>query len=231
MARWCPSPPQRYASMGMHYRKLLTNRPFLLDINVVPMKRERGVKFSSVQAVGTEVLQCCIAALQHTDRVGFYCESSVAQEDWRLIPFAIAAGALAAPESTGWVIHAPSAVHAAFAPGERPPLLDDRPWHAFDSSGVLIPAGDHMLRLSHTEDLPDVPRLLAITGELLSARHEGTKCVVEYISRPRCALAFDRRPVSVLIDGAPGSVRVLVNGPAYTILAPSGRHTVAISTD
>ncbi len=221
--------PQRYAAMGDHYRKLLGDRPFVIDVNIVPMKRERKGKFVSVQAVGTEVFECCNNALLHSDRVCFYCESSVKEQDWLLMPFAMAAGASASPDSAGWTVHAPATVRAGIPPDGRTPLVDGRPWCAHDDSGVLIPAGTHTLRFLNEEPPNPMLRLVAITGELLSARREGGQCIVEYSSRPRCALGFSRRPGSVLIDGRPMAVPPAANDSTCTILGPPGTHTVVLS--
>ncbi len=221
-------PPRRYAAMGEHYGRLLGNHPFLFDINIVPMKRERKGKFVSLQAVGTEVFQCCAYALLHSDRVCFYCESSVEEHDWQLMPYAMATGITASHDSAGWTIRAPSTVYAGISPGQKTPLVDDRPWIARDESGVLMPAGEHTLRFSDEDSPGPSLRLETITGELLSARREGQQYVVEYASRPRCALGFNRRPVSILIDGSPVTVPPAADDSTCIILAPPGTHTVVI---
>lgn len=224
-------PPQRYVDMGLHYRRLLGDRPFLFDVNIVPMLRERKRRFAAIQPVGIEVYQACTSALTQSDRICFYCESSVAEEDWDLMPFAMAAGAQALPDGDAWTINAPNTVHFGIPPGDATPFVDDQPWCAYDELGTIIPAGNHTFRLSREKETRGRLRLVAIAGELLNARYTGTGCIVEYASRPRCALRFNRRPTDISIDGVRAMPPTVTDDTTCTLLAPAGRHTVVIRTD
>jgi hypothetical protein len=222
-------PPERYLTVGAYYRRLLGDRPFIIDVNVVPMKRERKEEFSTWQAVGTEVFQWWKRAAAYSDRVCFYCESSVSEKDWELMPNAMASGSSAIRDSTGWRIDAASTVLFRRVGGDEGLLLDDRAWSAYDENGVIIPAGIHRLSGTRVKGNSHDLRLVSITGELLNARSGEKECVVEYASRPRCALSFSRRLTGVLVDGVNVALPFFVNGETSTIMAPSGKHTIVVS--
>jgi hypothetical protein len=222
-------PPERYVSVGAYYRNLLEDRPFVIDVNVVPMEEERKAGFPTLQAVGTEVFQCWKHATSSTDRVCFYCESSVTEEDWELMPYVMAASAISPSDSTGWRITTPSTVVMRNISGKTGFLLDDRPWNAYDSSGVIIPAGEHTLRGSGTRR--DGMRLTGITGNLLGFQSDPMSCHLEYESRQRCALSFVPHPSRVAVDGTELSLPIFESGGITTIIAPRGKHTVVVSVD
>ena len=222
-------PPERYAATGEYYRRLLGDRPFVIDVNVVPMKQDRKKNFSTWQPVGTEVMQFWQYATARTDRVCFYCESSVAEKDWELLPFAIAANARASADSTGWWVETPTTVTFQDIRGNEGLLLDDNPWYGFEGNDVIIPPGRHRLRRTGLKEESRGMRLQSITGELLNTRSGGNMCTVEYESRPRCILSFSRHPVHISIDGIDTPLPVLSRDEASTIVAPPGRHTVVVS--
>jgi hypothetical protein len=222
-------PPERYIATGDYYRRLLGDRPFIIDVNVVPMKPDRRKDFSTWQPIGTEVFQFWKHSTALNGRACFYCESSVAEKDWELMPYAMAAGAIALPDSTGWRINAPSTVVLRAALGGEGLMLDNQPWSAYDADGVIIPAGSHRLRRMGMKDDPGRIRLVEASGELLNVRSGGHECAVEYESRPRCALSFSCHPARVSIDGAQSSVPVLMHGDTGTIICPPGRHRIVVS--
>jgi hypothetical protein len=221
-------PPDRYITVGAYYRKLLGGRPFLIDVNVVEMKPDRRNDFSTWQPVGTEVYQFWKYATTWNDRVCFYCESSLANEDWELMPYAMAADAEAISDSAGWKVNASRTVVLRDIGHKGGWLLDDQAWSAYDGLDVIIPAGTHRLRRTPLMDDPRAVRLVSINGELLNTTSSGKECTVEYTSRSRCAISFNRRPVRVLIDGVAADMPSLVNGATSTLLAPPGRHTIAV---
>lgn len=224
-------PPERYIATGEYYRKLLGDRPFLIDVNVVPMEPDRWKDFSTSQPVGTEVFQYWKHATAHNDRACFYCESSVAEQDWELMPYAMATRAIAIRDSSGWSVDAPSTVILRSMPDSGGLLLDDQPWSAYDGSGVIIPAGSHTLRRTGMKDDPRTIRLVSTSGELLNLHSTPKECVVEYVSPLRCALSFSCRPARVSVDGVKAPLLFLMKGEIGTIIAPPGRHTITVSAE
>jgi hypothetical protein len=221
-------PPDRYIAVGETYRSLLGGRPFIIDVNVVPMKPDRWRDFTAWQPVGTEVFQFWKYAAMHSDRVCFYCESSVPEEDWELLPFVMAGGSSVSRDSAGWTVDGTSTVlfTGIRLPGDI--LIDGEQWHAGDSTGIIIPAGRHRLQQTPLRGSDGASRLLSINGELVSVKQDGDGLSVKYESRPRCVLRFNMRPGQILIDGVPGIVPVYEDGNGCAIMAPPGRHTITV---
>ena len=224
-------PPDRYSATSEYYRRLLADRPFIIDVNVVRMKPDRGKDFSTWLPIGTEVFQYWCFAASRNGRACFYCESSVAEKDWELMPYAMGADAIAIPDSDGWKVDAASTVLMRNIFGEWGLLLDNRPWHAYNRSELIVPAGHHSVRRSGQPDGPHVVRLISITGELLEVRGRETECRVDYFSRIRCVLSFSRRPSIISLDGVLATMPVLMNGEISTIIAPPGKHSIVVSGD
>jgi hypothetical protein len=170
-------------------------------------------------------------ATANNGRACFYCESGVAEQDWELMPYAMAARAIAIRDSSGWSVDAPSTVLLRSVPDNGGFLLDGQPWSAYDGSGVIIPAGSHTLRRTGMKDDPRTIRLVSTSGELLNLRSTPKECVVEYISPLRCALSFSCRPARVSVDGVKAPLLFLMKGEIGTIIAPPGRHTITVSAE
>ncbi len=221
--------PERYRSVAENYRRILGDRPFLIDVNVVEMKPDRWKDFSAWKPVGTEVLQFWQHAAASGDRLCFYCEWSVDAADWALMPFAMAADAQARQDSAGWHVTSPRTVALQTGQSGMGFSLDGTAWHAYDDSTVIIPAGSHTVRQTANGPKQQTLRLVAISGELLDTRNTAKGLSIEYVSRPRCALSFNRKIGHVRLDGAPLNLRPIQRGTTSTIIAPPGRHTITVS--
>ncbi|HMK38498.1 MAG TPA: hypothetical protein VK569_04100, partial [Bacteroidota bacterium] len=198
---WC-RPPDRYTAIGGYYRGLLGGRRFMIDVNVVPMEDDRKELFSTGQATGTEFLQLWQYASAAADRVCFYCESSVYENDWKILPSAMAwnADATTGPDSVA--VDAPYTVTLRRGAETGGVSVDGNPWPALGDSGVILPAGKHVVRIDQAERVAGM-RLVSLTGELTGAHWRGDSLSVEYQSPGRCALGFDSVPGTILSDGAP----------------------------
>ena len=147
------------------------------------------------------------------------------------MPYAMGADAIAIPDSDGWKVDAASTVLMRNIFGEWGLLLDNRPWHAYNRSELIVPAGHHSVRRSGQPDGSHAMRLMSITGELLDVRGRETECRVDYFSRIRCVLSFSRRPSIISLDGVLATMPVLMNGEISTIIAPPGKHSIVVSGD
>jgi hypothetical protein len=225
-------PPDRYTALGRYYRRLLGEKPFMIDINVVPLEEDRKGRFSTEQPAGTEFLQLWRSASGETDRVCFYSESSVYEKDWRLLPSAMAGRGSVKGEQGDLRVEGPTTVTLRCEPGEWKVQMDGEPWPARGDSEITVPAGNHRIRLSQRvaeEKGAEGIHLLSITGELYGARWIGDSLAVEYRSVGRCALGFDTVPARMTIDEKPALLRVYRAGNGCVIIAPPGRHRCAVS--
>jgi len=224
---WC-RPPDRYTAIGAYYRRLLGGSRFMIDVNVVPMEEDRKELFSTGQATGTEFLQLWQYASAAADRVCFYCESSVYEKDWQLLPFAMAwkADLVSGPDST--IVDAPYTVTLRCGDEQRRVSMDGEPWPAYGDSEITVPAGKHVIRMVQAEGDGRI-RLVSMTGELTGARWGGDSLFVEYQSPGRCALGFDTVPGVILEDGMPTVLSLSASGSGCVVMAPPGRHTLTLT--
>ena len=224
-------PPERYISLGASYLRLLGDTPFMIDINVVPMEEDRNQDFTTAQPVGTEFLQLWKYASEATGRVCFYCESSVYEGDWKLLPFAMAQGAKATPAAGGFIVDAPYTVTLRSTGARGGAFLDDRPWPALGDSEAIVPAGHHTVRFAGEGGNAGSGRILlsSISGELLDAAWNGEDLVVDYQSAGRCALGLNGTPVRVSVDDEPTRLSITRAGTGCVVLCPPGRHRVKVS--
>jgi hypothetical protein len=219
-------PPDRYTALAHSYRRLLAGEPFMIDINVVPLEADRAPYFPTAQAAGTEFLQLWHYASGDTGRVCFYCESSVYEKDWQLLPCAMAAGATVRAVGDTYTVNAGSAVILRKFHGHQAVSMDGEPWPAHGDSEIIVPAGRHTVRI---EGKGEGPRLLSVTGDLEGAKWRGDSLSVRYRSQGRCALEFDAAPRTIVLDGHPAGFSTYISEVRCTVIAPPGSHTLTIT--
>ena len=226
-------PPERYTTMGRYYRRLLGGgRPFMIDVNDVPLIEDRKELFSTEQPAGTEFLQLWRYASGETDRVCFYSESSVYEKDWLLLPSAMAGRGSVTAEEGAITVDAPRTVTLRGGPGEWKVQMDGQPRPAHGDSEIIVPAGKHRILIAGRiaqESGPEGIHLVSISGELVGARWNGDSLSVEYQSVGRCALGFDTAPGRITIDEKPAALRLYPSpsGKGCVVIAPPGRHRCA----
>lgn len=221
-------PPDRYTGVRSSYRRLLGGRPFMIDVNVVPLEEDRKDLFATLQPAGTEFLQLARYASGDTGRVCFYCESSVYEKDWQLLPSAMAGRGSVKRERGALRVDGPTTVTLRCEPGDWKVLMDGQPWPARGDSEIIVPAGNHLVRIAQEKGGEGI-RLLSITGELHGARWTGDSLSVDYQSVGRCALGFDTVPGKITIDEIPAPLRLYRAGNGCVVFGPPGRHRCAVS--
>jgi hypothetical protein len=220
-------PPDRYTALRAHYLRSLPVDQFMIDVNVVPLDEDRKAGFSTAQATGTEFLQLWHYASGSGGRVCFYCESSVYERDWKLLPFAMAWSGSVAADSDTYSVDVPYTVVLRPGRGARGVALDGEPWPATGDSEITVPAGKHRVRTGMHEQKG--MRLVTLTGELTGARWTGDTLCVSYSSTGRCALVFDRTPGTIILDAKPFTPALYRSEGACGIVAPPGRHDLKLS--
>jgi hypothetical protein len=221
-------PPDRYTAMRANYRRLLGGSGFMIDVNVVPLEEDRKAHFPTAQAAGTEFLQLWHFASGETGRVCFYCESSVYEKDWQLLPFAMARRGNVTTGPGTFTVDAPYTVTLRSEHGKRRVRLDGELWPARGDSEITVPAGKHLIRIDREGDAEGV-HLVSITGELIGARWSGDSLTLEYQSVARCALGFDAMPGAVILDGGTARLSFSPSERGCVVLAPPGRHTLTVT--
>jgi hypothetical protein len=226
-------PPIRYRRLRETLLSLIPERSSMIDINTVPVHPTDQRGFPSEQATGSELLQQVQAAAERNGRVCIYCESSVFEQDWPLIPGAMAGGATTKQNEGQWEINCPATVSLILGIRGRTVVIDGKAWPGCGVDRILVPAGSHQLsiipaatdRVSPKEAL----HLIALSGELLECEETETGIDILYSDPARCLLTLNHRVVKVVVDGIPRELPVFKGVEGYMLLAPSGKHRLSIT--
>jgi hypothetical protein len=224
-------PPVRYRRLRQTLRALIPDRASMIDINVVPSHPTTQVGFASEQATGAEFLQQLQAAAELQGRVCIYAESSVFDDDWQLVPHAMAAGSMIRPSIKGWDVQA-SATVTLDHHGEAVPFLDGKRWGCYGPEGIVLPGGRHVLsfpggstpKAAARSDL----RVEAIDGELVKCGMIAGGVDLVYSSPCRCLITLSSRPSKIFVDGVRRRLSLLNGHDATVIMAPSGTHRLRL---
>jgi hypothetical protein len=221
-------PPARYSRLRRTLELMMPERNPMIDINIVPIHPTDQYGFPSELATGTELLQQVQSAAERNGRVCFYCESSLFEQDWPLIPHAMAGGSTIRKSAEGWEVNAPATVTLDWV--GLSPLVDGKPWPCYGDDGIILPGGTH--QLSFTPIVVDSklisPRLIAISDELVGSVRTLQGIDVLYVSPARCLLTFDSPPKNLLLDDSPTNLPVLTRKGRFIVIAPSGKHKLSV---
>ena len=228
-------PPDRYIQLGERYKKLLAGRPYAIDINVLPVHAPNQEGFATAQPTGSELLELWRAASSQAPRVCFYAESTIREQDWELLPYAMAAEARLTKDGNAWVVQSPHTVMLELGRGPKKYKLDGEPWPGPEKGDVLIPPGEHTLTFSHNQRSwldtePLQTHLLSISGELLGCRFHGHDLEIEYSSPDRCLLTLNKEPYKIYLDEIPTRLALLKADDGFVIAAPQGQHRLRVVT-
>jgi hypothetical protein len=146
-----PKAPDRYLQLGKRYSRLGLTEPYLIDVNVLPVHPFNQRGFPNARPSGIEMLQLWRAAASQTPRVCFYSESSVLEQDWEILPYAMAADATVHKEGDNWVVQTPRTAILEVGRGPKQFKLDDEPWFCAEKGDVWIPPGEHRLSVTRAK--------------------------------------------------------------------------------
>ena len=225
-------PPVRYRRLRQTLLSLIPERSSMIDINVVPIHPLTQHGFASAQATGTEFLQQLQIASERHGRVCVYCEWTVFDRDWPLVPHALAGGSTIRKSADGWEVSVPTTVTLDVT-GKGILFNNGKPWPCHGSEGIVLPAGTHHLtfRKTSADNISARPelRLVAISDELLDCKAGLGGFEATYSSPCRCLIALSAYPNRILIDGSEVRLPVLKSQHSYVIVAPSGKHRLGVS--
>jgi hypothetical protein len=221
-------PPERYTDLGNTYRRYLGDRPFIIDINVVPVHPPHQKGYSVAQPTGSEIYQLWEKAAAQSSRVCFYSESTIFNHDWEILPFTMAARAEIRTDGRDLLINTPYTVMLTSVKMNDEFFLDGKLWSCYNEEGVLIPQGKHRLSFGNRHDTIaiQVPRirLVSLSDELLRCQRNGDSLEVTYSSPARCALTLSRRASVIILDGMTVDFPIIQNEKNIVVMAPPGVH-------
>jgi hypothetical protein len=223
-------PPERYTDLGKTYRRYLGDRPFIIDINVVPVHPPDQSGYSVAQQTGSEIYQLLEKAADQSSRVCFYSESTVFNHDWEILPFAMAVRAEVRKDGRDLLINTPYTVTLNSVNMYDEYFLDGKSWMCYSEEGVLIPQGKHRLSFGNRYDKTAIQapriRLISISDELLKCERNGNNLEVTYSSPARCALTLSKRAGVMILDGVTVDLPIIKNKNSIVVMAPPGVHNL-----
>ncbi len=227
------APPGRYHRLRKTLASMMPEGNSMIDINVVPAHPLDQHGFPSEQATGAELLQQIQAAADRNGRVCIYCESSLFEPDWTLIPGAMAAGSAIRKNPEGWAVTSPATVTLTVEVRDKLVYIDGNLWPGRGTSHVVMPAGHHQLSIRPAPASPDsgkgALRLLALSGELLGCEVNEGGFEIVYSSPARCLLTLNHPPARVFVDGIASDLPVLKGVEGTLVFAPSGKHRLLMT--
>jgi hypothetical protein len=212
--------PQRYPEIAKRYAPLTSHRDRLaIDINIVDRYQD---VYPTKQQTGTELFQLVHLASTAFARVALYFENSILRPDLALLSSSSAVVTSYIKEKHGVSVDTPAGVEMLWpADGAT---VDGKPWPAIAAGLLRLPAGPHVVaRAPKREGIT----LSDLNATLLAAAVEGKRVAVTYRSESRAIARFDRRPVSVEIDGAPSQAACL-EATNCVLLLPEGQHRITV---
>ncbi len=228
--------PTRYLEIGRRYSPLVSEpSKLMLDLNILSFRKaDQVTSFPTLIPTGTESYELVHSAALGAGRSTVYSEASVNPQDLPLLPYACAAQTSWSTGAAGDTIVAPFSVGVKMPMRVRELSVDGLHITPGRDNVFLIPAGTHHIVVS-----PDAavelsehqiqPRILSLTGSLLSATYGMRSVEFEYEGDSRVLVAFDSQPTDALLDGHPYSFRALKGNDCYTMMLPQGRHSVAVT--
>lgn len=226
-------PPERYIHYAESYRSLVPDqRRLMFDINVVSDRDTEHTTLPSTMARGTELAETVKAAAIN-GRVAIYAEHTVGAQDWPLLGMALARPARLIKADGSYEVQSPFPVYFAASEGSTY-LLDGHKAPLVNSSGLLIPAGDHHISADKQEIWFSVPgaasTLKSLSGNLLGTQVHSSGITLQYESPAPVSIVLTRKPEQISLDGREIDLPIEGRGNDWILLAPRGTHTAEVGT-
>jgi len=204
--------PQRYPEIARRYP---ASQKLAIDINVVDRYQD---VYPTKQQTGIELFQLVHLAAESFPRVALYFENSILSPD---LPLLSAASAVVTKFERGDAqlrVDSPRGFSTAW---EGPALVDGVPWAALDGKRIILPAGEHLVRVSAGSV---ASRLVAFNGDLVSATSVGKEIRIVYNSSGRALATLDCDAGNVKVDGKAIAARQI----GRTLMLPSGERRASV---
>lgn len=227
--------PERYFSIGQHYRELVPGKDKLvLDCNVLENHKKGEGGLPAEKPTGEEMRQITYNMDLTKSRPAFYSEDSIYENDFRNISTVLARETDIRPAGDmAWKINTPFTVVVRTGKKDLMTKLDEEPWFASEGENIMVPAGEHTLRFEPEPRYFDIeslkPHLVYFSGELRWANFlsNGIEFSYEGGDAPSYAV-INKRPGKTYIDSKKVSCQVLEGDTGFSVRLPSGNHVVKI---
>jgi hypothetical protein len=234
-SRWSTN-PLRYTSIGKQYIDRVGEKSkVLLDLNILSFRKSDAVTpFPTLIQTGTESFHLVNAASLGAPRLTIYSEASVNAQDARFFPYALASEVSYRWNGDHCVVESPYSFMLKLPPEIKSIAVDDVPLSPVRENLFLIPAGKRTIRTNVDQGASFSAyslqtRILSSTANILSVTYEVRSVLFDYDADTRTVVAVNREPSSVSLDGHEYPFVALKGNDCYSILLPSGKHSVEIT--
>jgi hypothetical protein len=167
-------------------------------------------------------------------RSTIYAESSVNPQDMIFLANAYAGRVHCERMGEGYTVDAPHSFTLRLPADVTEILLDDVPVSPVRDNRYTIPAGFHKVIPVRTvsggfSSHQFYPRILSITGTLLSCTYDMRSVAFGYESDGRCLVMVNGEPFEVRVDGKPMIFSSMKGNDGYSLFLPPGRHQVVMT--
>jgi len=230
--RWSTD-PMRYVGIGKQYEALLGSpEQLMLDLNILAFRKPDVLTpFPTRIQTGTESFHLVRASALGAPRATIYAESSVNPQDLPFLASAYAGTVEMTRAGEVYTLEAPHHFTLRFPPEVKGIDLDGSLLAPVRDNLYLIPAGRHTVKpvsdaggglSSHQFN----PRLLSVTGNLLTVQYGMRSASFSYVSDGRCLVTVNREPHALIVDGHSTPFYSMKGNDGYTLFLPPGRHAV-----
>ncbi len=213
--------PMRYPELARRYAALTKRMSKVaIDINVV--ERYQDV-YPTKQQTGVELFQELRLAAGAFSRVAVYFESSILNQDWPLLPAAMANPSSLRGNPQRMEVASAGGIGVRWAGEAR---VNGNPWPAASEGFVWLPPGKHTVEPSQAA--PPV-RLIDLNANLRSVAAKPDGIEFAYDCRTRALARFSKPPRRMLVDGEPAEPRIWQFEDEWVLVLPKGQHFVSFT--
>ncbi|MBN2411742.1 DUF2334 domain-containing protein [candidate division KSB1 bacterium] len=228
--------PDRYTKLIDAYSSVKEKYPFILDINVVPIRDMKITQAPTAQPTGLELYSLAKAAGNGNTRVAMYSEASLYEVDFPIIPYIMAIEAKENITDEGWEINTPYTVNTLLDyKAHKDVIVNGELWPAYYQGRVILPPGKHLIQpVSRTsrfiKRFKSNTRLVDISGELLSTKIISRGIEIKYQSLVPNVIILSEEPTEIILDDKNYDTQVTRGELGYAVRLPAGQHITTIYT-
>lgn len=219
--------PERYKVIGEEYRSIMSPKNLLsIDINII---NRMGEVYPTSKQRGLETYELISNAAKHTDKVILYALGTVEDSDMEFAPYTRGSDiTIEESAENEYIIKSNKRFIWETDTKGKVYYIDGKQWPFYSEKGVIIPGGQHSLKVeSNLEDSIEF-RIESINGEISDVILE-SDIIFNYSSHGRFYMAMNKRPGEVKLDGNLINIELKEVNGKYVMTLPEGNHKVVVS--
>jgi hypothetical protein len=219
--------PERYKVIGEEYRFIMSPENLLsIDINII---NRMGEVYPTSKQRGLETYELISNASKHTDKVILYALGTVEDSDMEFAPYTRGSDITVEESAINeYIIKSNKRFIWETDTEGKVYYVDGEQWPFYSEKGVIIPGGEHSLKIESKSEASSKLRIEGINAEIMDVV-SAKDIIFSYSSDGRFFMIMNKKPREVSLDGILVKVEVKEVDGKYTMTLPEGRHKVIIS--